>query len=158
VSDPVVVFRSGITRVVRGIPCLALVGALAWGIYSEATFQGIGTGTRAGWLAVTIAFELVMLTGLQRLWAVCLIIDEQGVIARNFRGDIRYRRSEIKGIEQADAYASFGVELRLKTGSSLRLDGLTWPLPAPTERAIADIRQALGLQADREVLDRGIRK
>jgi hypothetical protein len=137
------IFRSGITRAVRGLPCLALVLALAWAIYSEATFQNIGAGTRTGWLAVTITFEIVMLVGLQRLWVVCLIVDDLGVIARNFRGDIRFKRSEIKSIEQAAAYASFGVELHLKSGRTLRLDGLTWPIPGPVDEAIAAIRGAL---------------
>jgi hypothetical protein len=125
--------------------CGAVILVLGWAIHDEITTPNIQTGTRAGWLAATIVVELVMLVGLQRLWVVCLIVDEAGLTVRNFRGDIHVRRSEIKSVDQSADIVGFGVELRLKIGDKIRVDGLTWPTPGPVEQALADIRKTLGM-------------
>jgi hypothetical protein len=87
----------------------------------------------------------VLLAGLQRLWVACLIVDDAGVTVRNFRGDIQLRRSEIKEVIRAQDFAGFHVALQLKTGDKIHLDGVTWATPGRTDRAVAEISEALGL-------------
>jgi hypothetical protein len=139
------IFRAPFTRVSRGLICLVLALGIAWAIHAEITTANIQTGTRAGWLAATILMEVVMLGGLWRLWAACLIVDESGVTVRNFRGDLHFRRVEIKEVVRDSDFAGFHVTLRLKKGDELGLDGITWMTPSRTDRAAAEITQALGL-------------
>lgn len=138
-------FRSPATRAVRGLICAAMALGLGWAIRDEIVTPHIQPATRGGWLAATILFELVMLAGLQRLWAVRLVVDEAGVTVRNFRGDIRLRHSEIKEVFQASDFSGFHVALRLKTGAEIHLDGVTWVTPGRTSRAVNEISEALGL-------------
>lgn len=139
------IFRSPFTRASRAVLCSVLILGLAWAIRDAITTPHIHPATRGGWLAATILFEVVLLAGLQRLWVVRLMVDDGGLTVRNFRGDIRLRRSEIKEVFRASDFSGFHVALRLKTGEEIHLDGVTWVTPKRTERAAAEIRAALGL-------------
>lgn len=138
------VFRAPLTRAARGILCLAVALGVAWAIHAESVFYGINTATRVVALSITILAEVVMLGGLWRLWVVCLIIDDSGVIVRNFRGDIRLRRTEIREVVAAIEASGCHVILRLKTGDDVHLDGLAFATGARTNRAVQEITQALG--------------
>ncbi|HVS68012.1 MAG TPA: hypothetical protein VHE56_05640 [Mycobacteriales bacterium] len=138
------VFRARLTRVARGILCAAIAVGLGWALYAESVFYGIDTTLRAAAMTITGIVELSLLVGLWRLWAVCLIVTEDGVIARNFRGDTRLRRGDIRGAFPLLEFASARVVLRLKTGDDLYLDGLVFATPGRANRAVADVSQALG--------------
>lgn len=144
---PVVVFRAPFSRVSRGLICVVLALGIAGALVAEITTPGISAPTRWGWAAVTVLLEAVLLGGLQRLWVVCLVVTDSDVLVRNFRGDIHYRPSEIKGVVRASDFTGFGVALRLKSGEDMRLDGLAWVTQARTDRAVAEISRALGLEA-----------
>ncbi|HVW80934.1 MAG TPA: hypothetical protein VHB69_08365 [Mycobacteriales bacterium] len=140
------VFRAPFSRASRSLICGVLALGVGWALYAEITTPGVGTATRWGWAVVTILFEAVLLGGLQRLLVVCLIVTDSELIVRNFRGDIRYRPSEVKGVVRASDFTGFGVALRLKSGVDMRLDGLAWITQARTDRAVAEISAALGLE------------
>jgi hypothetical protein len=139
------IFRAPFSRASRAAIILLMVAGLAVAIRAEIVTPYVSPATRFGWLVPTALMALVLLGGLQRLWVVCLIIDEDaGVIVRNFRGDIHFRRIEIKDVIRESDFSGFHVSLKLKTGDHLGLDGVTWMTPARTDRAVAEIRQALG--------------
>jgi hypothetical protein len=141
-----VIFRAPFSRASRGLICLVLAFGVAWALHAEITTPDINAATRWGWAAATILMEVVLLGGLQRLWVVCLIVNESDIVVRNFRGDIHYRPSEIRSVVRASDFTGFGVALRLKTGEDMRLDGLAWITQERTDRAVAEISQALGLE------------
>ncbi|HEX3898965.1 MAG TPA: hypothetical protein VHW74_07315 [Mycobacteriales bacterium] len=147
------IFRAPFSRASRGLICLILAAGAAFALHAEITTPNIGAATRWGWAALTILMEVVLLGGLQRLWVVCLIVKDSDIVVRNFRGDIHYRPSEIKGVVRASDFTGFGVALRLKTGEDMRLDGLAWITQARTDRAVAEISAALGLAPAEVVAD-----
>ena len=143
-------FRAPFTRASRSILCLLIALGLAIAIRAEIVTQYINPATRWGWLIATIVMELILLGGLQRIWVVGLIVDEDaGITVRNFRGDLHYRRTEIKEVIRRSDFSGCHVALRLKTGEEMGLDGVTWLSPSRTDRAVAEISRALGMeQAD----------
>jgi len=140
-----VIFRARLTRAARGTLCGAMAIAAAWAIYAEIAFPEAGATLRAVTLTPTIIMELAFLLGLWRLWVVCLIGDESGITVRNFRGDIRLRRSEIREVFAVTGAAGCHVALRLKTGDEIHLDGLAFASPGRTNEAVQEIGEALGL-------------
>lgn len=138
------IFRAHLTRVSRGILCAAIAVGVGWTLHAESVFYGIDNTLRAGALVITSIVELSLVVGLWRLWVVCLIVTDDGVIARNFRGDTRLRRSDIRGAFPLLEFASARVVLRLKSGDDLYLDGLVFATPARANRAVAEVSQALG--------------
>ena len=119
---------------------------LAIALLAEATSPEVAPITRTVWMVITAAFIIVLLGGVWRLLVVCLIVNESDILVRNFRGDIHYRPSEIRGVRRASDFAGFGVALQLKTGEEMRLDGLAWMTAARTDQAVAEISKALGLE------------
>jgi hypothetical protein len=140
-----VVFRARLTRAARAVACTVVIAGLAWAIHAETTFPTITTTLRAVALVPTAVMELALLAGLWRLWVVCLIAGESGVIARNFRGDIRLRRTEIREVFAVLGAAGCHVALRLKIGDEIHLDGLAFATPRRTHQAVEEISRALGL-------------
>jgi hypothetical protein len=140
-----VVFRADLTRAARGTACVLVIAGLAWAIHAEITFPTITATLRAVALTPTIVMELALLAGLWRLWVVCLVADESGVIVRNFRGDIRLRRTEIREVIPVLGAAGCHVALRLKIGDEIHMDGLAFATPRRTHRAVEEISRALGL-------------
>lgn len=138
------VFRARLTRVARGILCAVVAAALGWALHAESTFDGIDATLRAGALVITGVIELSLVVGLWRLWVVCLIVNTDGVIARNFRGDTTLRRNDVRGAFALLEFASARVVLKLKTGDDLYLDGLVFATPGRANRAVAEISEALG--------------
>ena len=132
------------------ILCGLIALGLAVAIWAEATTQYINPTTRWGWLIPTIVMALILLVGMQRIWVVGLIVDEDaGITVRNFRGDLHYRRIEIKEVVRRSDFSGCHVALRLKTGDEMGLDGVTWLSPSRTDRAVAEISQALGFASDK---------
>lgn len=142
------IFRSPFSRASRAVIILILALGIAWALSAEITTPDVNALTRYGWLGATILFELVMLGGLQRLWVVCLIVTEDGITVRNFRGDIPLKRIEIKEVFRAHDFSGFHVALKLKTGDEVHLDGVTWLTAGRTNRALAEIGEALGVRVD----------
>jgi hypothetical protein len=140
-----VIFRARLTRAARGLLCGLLALAMAWAIHAEITFFGVDAGLRAGALTVTSVMELALLAGLWRLWVVCLIVDATGVVVRNFRGDIRLRRIEIREVHAAVEASGCHVVLRLKTGDEIHLDGMAFATARRTNEAVQEISRALDL-------------
>jgi len=140
-----VIFRAPLTRLARAVLCALLAVGLAWVLHAEITFYGIDTTLRVVVLVPTIVLEVALLVGLWRLWVVCLIVEDSGVIVRNFRGDIRLRRTEIREVFASLNMTGCHVGLRLKIGDELHLEGLAFATPARTDRAVQEISQALGL-------------
>ncbi|HVT19910.1 MAG TPA: hypothetical protein VHE57_00800 [Mycobacteriales bacterium] len=143
------IFRARLTRASRGTLCGALAVGFAWALHTELTFDGIDGLLRAIAAIPTAVMEIAFLLGLWRLWVVCLIVDESGVVVRNFRGDIRLRRSEIGKVITVTGFAGCHVALRLKTGDDLHLDGLAFASRERTDRAVAEIDQVLALVSPR---------
>ncbi|HWC35402.1 MAG TPA: hypothetical protein VG650_11325 [Mycobacteriales bacterium] len=139
------VFRARLTRLARGTLCLLVALAVGWAIRAEIVFYGIGSTLRTVALVPTILMELALLVGLWRLWVASIVVDESGAIVRNFRGDIRLRRSEIRGVFPALDPLACHVAVRLRTGDEIRLDGLAFVTPGRAERAVRDISAALDL-------------
>lgn len=136
--------RAPFTRVSRSLMCLVLALAIAWALHAELSTVNIEPATRWGWAAATTVFEVVMLAGLQRIWVVGLIVNDAGLIVRNFRGDIKLRRTEVKEVFRVADFSGFHVALRLKVGDEIHLDGVTWLTPGRTERAVEEVSRALG--------------
>jgi hypothetical protein len=140
-----VIFRARLTRAARGTVCgLMAIGAI-WAIRAELTFGGVSPTLRAVALTPTIIMAAAFLGGLWRLWVVCLIVDESGLTVRNFRGDIRLRRSEIREVFAVLGAAGCHVALRLKIGDEIHLDGLAFATPRRTNQAVREIGEALRL-------------
>ncbi|HVX68734.1 MAG TPA: hypothetical protein VHA79_03495 [Mycobacteriales bacterium] len=139
------VFRARLTRAARGTLCTLLAVGVAWAIYKELTFAGIDPTLRTIAVIPTAGFELAFLLGLWRLWVVCLVVDEGGAIVRNFRGDIRVRRREIRDVVTVTGLTGCHVAVQLKVGDRLHLDGLAYASRGRTDRAAAEISRALGL-------------
>lgn len=139
------IFRARLTRATRGVLCVVVALTVAWAIRAEIEFAGIDTTLRAIALTPTILMEIALIVGLWRLWVVCLIVDESGVIVRNFRGDIRLRRREIREVVPVLDFAGCHVALRLRTGDEIHLDGIAFVTPGRTNRTVQEINQALGL-------------
>jgi hypothetical protein len=116
----------------------------AWAIQAEITFEGVNTTLRAVALTPTIIMEIAFVLGLWRLWVVCLIVNDSGVIVRNFRGDSRLRRTEIREVYAVTGTTGCHVALRLKIGDEIHLDGLAFATPGRTNQAVAEITEALG--------------
>ncbi len=144
------IFRARLTRAARGTLCGAMAAAAAWAIHAEIVFPEAGIALRVVTLTPTIILELALILGLWRLWVVCLIGDDSGVIVRNFRGDIRLRRSEIREVFAVTGAAGCHVALRLKIGDEVHLDGLAFASPGRTNRAVQEISEALGLSSPNE--------
>jgi hypothetical protein len=140
-----VIFRSPFSRASRAVIILILALGIAWALSAEITTPNVNAATRYGWLGATILFELVMLGGLQRLWVVCLIVKDEGITVRNFRGDIRLKRIDIKEVFRAHDFSGFHVAIRLKTSDEVHLDGVTWLTAGRTNRALTEIGEALGV-------------
>lgn len=117
----------------------------AWAIQAEITFEGVNTTLRAVALTPTIIMEIAFVLGLWRLWVVCLIVDDSGVVVRNFRGDIRLRRIEIREVHAAVEASGCHVVLRLKTGDEVHLDGMAFATARRTNEAVQEISRALDL-------------
>jgi hypothetical protein len=140
-----VIFRAPVTRAARATLCALLIAFLGWAIHAEIVFGGIDGVLRAVALTPTVALEVALVVGLWRLWVVCLIVNETGVIVRNFRGDIRLKRNEIREVFASLNATGCHVGLRLKIGDEIHLEGLAFATPTRTERAVQEISQALGL-------------
>ncbi|MGN6472915.1 MAG: hypothetical protein ACTHK4_04590, partial [Mycobacteriales bacterium] len=140
-----VTFRAPLTRAARGVLCLLVAIAVAWAIHAELVFYGLDTTLRAIALTPTIVLEIALIVGLWRLWVVCLIVDDSGVTVRNFRGDIRLRRFDVREVVPAVEASGCHVVLQLKTGDKIHLDGLAFATAGRTNRAVQEISQAMGL-------------
>ncbi|HVV77700.1 MAG TPA: hypothetical protein VHC43_16900 [Mycobacteriales bacterium] len=139
------IFRARLTRAARGAVCAILVIAAAWAVHAELTFYGIDSLLRTIALIPTLVFGAAFVVGIWRLWVVCLIVDENGATVRNFRGDLRFRRREIREVYAVTDFTGCHVALRLKVGDEIHLDGLAFASPGRTNRAVAEISQALRL-------------
>jgi hypothetical protein len=140
-----VIFRAPWNRAARGALCTLLAVAGGWAIHAEFVFFGVDPVVRAVALVPTVILELALLVGLWRLWVVCLIVNESGVIVRNFRGDIPLRRRDIQSVVLLTNFAGCQVALQLKTGDRLGLDALAFAAQANGQRTVDQINQALGL-------------
>jgi hypothetical protein len=140
-----VTFRAPWNRAARGALCALLALAGGWAIHAEIVFYGVDPVVRAIALVPTVILELALLVGLWRLWVVCLIVNESGLVVRNFRGDIPLRRRDISSVVLLTNFAGCQVALELKTGDRLSLDALAFAAQSNGQRVVDQISRALGL-------------